>query len=218
MRKNLSSTGMSDRGRMSNQLGEYLDRCISHALATLAPYVPGQDLRLEDVEVLLWPQSWPNTACGWPGVAGQAFTTAYTVVVLGPSHDAVVYLGRPAYYLPQEGVSVAAREKFYQAVAARSMPSVRDCASVGCVRFTSTMPAASRSTKRNSRHNIPLATEKSEAAVALLRWYFERYPCPEIHADAVTNRPGRCPEESGDPGEWCFSAKVRKLLESLESS
>jgi hypothetical protein len=124
------------RSTPAGGIGAYVDHCIEHALALLAPPYPGQDLRVEDCEVFLFRQTWPNTACGWPGIAGQAFTSAYTVVVLGPHGDAVVYLGRPAYYLPVgDDVPAAKRETFHEALLAHRMPAVRDCASVGCRRI-----------------------------------------------------------------------------------
>jgi len=125
--------------------GGYVDRCVEHALTVLQPVAADVDLVVDDdIEVHLFRQSWPDTACGWPGIAGQAFTSAYTVVVLGPCSDAVVYLGRPAYYLPpaeargqqtRPGPSSAKRDKFYAALNARTMPRVADCGSVGCRRF-----------------------------------------------------------------------------------
>lgn len=37
---------------------------------------------LQHCRVYSWPQMWSNTACGFPGMAGQAFTTAQTTVFL----------------------------------------------------------------------------------------------------------------------------------------
>lgn len=52
-----------------------------------------------EVNVYTFPQTWSNTACGHGGVAGQAFTTAYTVVVeCQHSQACAVYFGpRLAY-------------------------------------------------------------------------------------------------------------------------
>jgi hypothetical protein len=117
-------------------IGAYVSRCVRHALSTLAPPFPGGRLTADDCDVALWKQSWPNTACGWPGIAGQAFTSAYTVVVVGPHGDAVVYLGRPAYRLPSPAdVSDEKRAAFYEAVSQRRMPRVVDCGAIGCKRI-----------------------------------------------------------------------------------
>ena len=52
------------------------------------------------VEVTAFVQTWGNTACGFPGISGQAFTPAYTVIVEGPQRDAAVYFGgRLAYHI-----------------------------------------------------------------------------------------------------------------------
>lgn len=54
----------------------------------------------EEMVVYMFPQIWGNTAIGFGGIAGQAFTTAYTIVVYGPKEDVCVYFGgRFAYYI-----------------------------------------------------------------------------------------------------------------------
>ena len=65
-------------------------------------------------------------------------------------------------------------------------------------------------------------TARSEAAEgrvarleAVLRWFVSEFPCPEIHA-SVSNRPGRCPEVSDDPNEYCASARFQKALAGPE--
>ena len=45
----------------------------------------------------------------------------------------------------------------------------------------------------------------------VLRWFVSQFPCPEIHA-SIDNRPGRCPENSDDPEEWCASARFQRAL------
>ena len=49
---------------------------------------------------------------------------------------------------------------------------------------------------------------------AVLRWFVGEFPCPEIHATA-NNYPGRCPEDSDDPNEWCASARFQRALVGL---
>jgi hypothetical protein len=117
-------------------LGDYVNRCVEHALGYLERFAPGPagGLGFSDVEIYLWPQSWSDTTCGRGGVGGQAITTAHTVVIVGPSQDAVVYLGRPAYYLPA-GADGDHREAFWRAIAGRQMPSVSSAGRIGCRRI-----------------------------------------------------------------------------------
>lgn len=43
-------------------------------------------------------QLWGNTACGWAGMAGQAFTTSDVIIISYPEYKiAVVYINRFAY-------------------------------------------------------------------------------------------------------------------------
>lgn len=64
-----------------------------------------QDLKLdilgEDMlQVYSWHQTWSSTSCGFGGVAGQAITTAQTVVIMYEGNGAYVYHhGRFAYKL-----------------------------------------------------------------------------------------------------------------------
>ena len=86
----------------------------------------------QECRVTAFPQLWGSTALGYGGIGGSAMTTAYTVVV----ESAVVGLravyfgeaGRLAYLVPIGG---AHEETFRQAVAAQSLPSVRDAAALG---------------------------------------------------------------------------------------
>lgn len=43
--------------------------------------------REDDVEILMWPQTWGSTALGYGGMGGASVTSAYTVIV----HDHVNY-------------------------------------------------------------------------------------------------------------------------------
>jgi hypothetical protein len=53
---------------------------------------------LGEVEVYHFPQTWSDTSCGFGGIAGQAFTTIYTTVVIESMTNAAVYMGgRHAY-------------------------------------------------------------------------------------------------------------------------
>lgn len=48
---------------------------------------------LRDVEIDMFVQTWSDTSLGFGGVAGQAFTSAYTVVVLCDYNEWAVYHG-----------------------------------------------------------------------------------------------------------------------------
>lgn len=54
---------------------------------------------MSDVEVDMFVQTWSDTSCGFGGMAGQAFTSAYTVVVFCEmtSDYAVYHAGQFAY-------------------------------------------------------------------------------------------------------------------------
>lgn len=72
----------------------------------------------EDVEVRKWEQTWPDTSCGFGGLAGQAFTTAPTVVVQHRETDeAVVYHANNFAYRVHTPSA-----KFQEAMMARQLP------------------------------------------------------------------------------------------------
>ena len=54
-----------------------------------------------EVEVYHFPQLWDSTALGFGGVGGQAFTTAYTTVVISNPAAAVYFGGRLAYKIAE---------------------------------------------------------------------------------------------------------------------
>lgn len=75
--------------------------------------------RQDEVDVIMFQQTWGSTALGFGGIGGQAITSAYTVVVEGLQGDACVYFaGRLAYHIEGPG------PKFWEDVAARSMHQV----------------------------------------------------------------------------------------------
>jgi hypothetical protein len=53
----------------------------------------------QEVEVYHFPQTWSSTALGFGGVGGQAFTTAYTTVVIHVRDAAVYFNGGYAYLI-----------------------------------------------------------------------------------------------------------------------
>ncbi len=81
-----------------------------------------------EVSVRMFPQMWSSTALGFDGVAGQAMTLAYTVVV-SASYDlisAVYFGGRFAYLARNDG-------RFHECLANEQMPAVRDADNELCV-------------------------------------------------------------------------------------
>ena len=55
---------------------------------------------MSEISVYHFPQTWSDTSLGFGGVAGQAFTQAYTTVVMESETNAAVYFaGRLAYVI-----------------------------------------------------------------------------------------------------------------------
>ncbi len=56
----------------------------------------------DDICWYSWPQSWPDTSCGFGGPAGQSFVSAQTLVVefLFDKEMYVYHDGRYAYHVP----------------------------------------------------------------------------------------------------------------------
>ena len=69
----------------------------------------------EEVVMQAWEQTWPNTSCGFGGIAGQAFTTAPTVVVQHKDTEATVvyHANRFAYRVlsPSASFQTALQQK-----------------------------------------------------------------------------------------------------------
>lgn len=55
--------------------------------------------REHEMEVYSFPQTWGDTSLGFGGVAGQAFTSAQTTVVLTNTLKAAVYFSRRLAYV-----------------------------------------------------------------------------------------------------------------------
>jgi hypothetical protein len=78
---------------------------------------------LNDVEVHHFPQTWSDTSTGFGGVAGQAFTQAYTTVVICELTSAAVYFGgRRAYVLDP----IINQNEFLKDLHAHAMASVEN--------------------------------------------------------------------------------------------
>lgn len=51
-------------------------------------------LRIDEMEVIMFPQTWSDTSLGFGGMAGQAMSAAYTVIVTSRiSSECLVYVG-----------------------------------------------------------------------------------------------------------------------------
>ena|ERR1700739_2139284 len=96
---------------------------IYHALGRLEPItaLSGKvtPLSVRDCSVTMFDQTWSDTCLGFPGIGGQSFTSAYTVIVEGPNLDYAVYFGgRFAYCIKDPS------HKFFVDMANRSMAEV----------------------------------------------------------------------------------------------
>lgn len=69
-----------------------------------------------DVDMHVVQQTWGNTACGWGGIGGQAFTTTYTVVFENSTLQtvAVYYNGRLAYLADFDDAMEVCRKANYK--------------------------------------------------------------------------------------------------------
>ncbi len=107
--------------------------------------------------VLLFPQTWPSTAIGFGGIAGQALTEAYTVVVTNDADgcSAVYSGGRLAYLVP---AAAAEREAFDGYLKGWSMPSVDAALRQHGWSPAQTPPIACVARKKTRRRDL---TEKS---------------------------------------------------------
>lgn len=83
---------------------------------------------LQDVEVYMFVQGWSDTSLGFGGVAGQAFTTAYTVVVfcLDTGEYAVYHGGRFAYMIVRESRSKEGFTRFKEDLADYNLAGFTD--------------------------------------------------------------------------------------------
>lgn len=78
----------------------------------------------EDVDVLMFSQTWGSTALGYGGLGGAAMTSAYTVVVEGLGWRCVYFgCGRLAYKIEMASLTDEQREAWRQAVVKQWIPS-----------------------------------------------------------------------------------------------
>ena len=83
-------------------------------------------LMTDELEVVMFPQTWGSTATGYGGMGGAAMTSVYTVIVSYDSTTYCVYFGcgRLAYKLTWADMSPSGRDNFMSDMSARSMAAV----------------------------------------------------------------------------------------------
>lgn len=83
---------------------------------------------MSDVTVDMFVQTWSNTSCGFGGMAGQAFTSAYTVVVFCDMTNeyAVYHAGQFAYLIKMETQSKEGYDRFREDLAGRCLAGYMD--------------------------------------------------------------------------------------------
>jgi len=81
----------------------------------------------DELEIIMFPQTWGSTALGYGGMGGAAMTAAYTIVLSFHLQTYCVYFGsgRLAYKLEYINMSKEGRENFFMDMANRNMADVR---------------------------------------------------------------------------------------------
>jgi hypothetical protein len=80
----------------------------------------------DELEIIMFPQTWGSTALGYGGMGGAACTSAYTIILSFHLQTYCVYFGggRLAYKLNWADMSPEGRDNFLSDMAARNMASV----------------------------------------------------------------------------------------------
>jgi hypothetical protein len=80
--------------------------------------------REDDVEVIMFPQTWGSTALGYGGMGGAAVTEAYTVVVCkGDLYCVYFGEGECAYTIKYSELTSEGRERLREDIRNHTMPS-----------------------------------------------------------------------------------------------
>lgn len=106
--------------------GTHWDECVADAARRATAALPFAESRLDevratDVQVVSFPQQWGSTACGFPGLGGQAFTTAQTMICVDPMGRAWVYHGARFAYVVERP-----NDAFWEAAGGQRLPGARD--------------------------------------------------------------------------------------------
>lgn len=81
---------------------------------------------VDDVEVVMFPQTWGSTALGYGGMGGAAMTPAYTVIVTCRNVSCVYFGGRRlAYSIDASKQSSAGKEEWRKDIAAHQLADCR---------------------------------------------------------------------------------------------
>lgn len=79
----------------------------------------------DELEVVMFPQTWGSTALGYGGLGGSAMTGAYTIVITYHNYVCVYFgCGRLAYSLDYSKMSPEGRENFHSDLQAHTMAAV----------------------------------------------------------------------------------------------
>jgi len=80
----------------------------------------------DELEIIMFPQTWGSTALGYGGMGGQAMTPAYTVVVSYENHMCVYFgHGCLAYRLDYNQMSAEGRERWREDLQAHNLEDIR---------------------------------------------------------------------------------------------
>jgi len=84
----------------------------------------------DELEIIMFPQTWGSTALGYGGMGGAAITSAYTIIVCYKMTTYCVYFGcgRLAYRVTWADMTPSGRDNFLSDMAARNMADVRGSA------------------------------------------------------------------------------------------
>lgn len=79
----------------------------------------------DEVEVVMFPQTWGSTALGYGGIGGAAMTPAYTVIVTYHNYSCVYFgYGRLAYMIDRNKMSHEGRANYQSDISCHSMVEV----------------------------------------------------------------------------------------------
>lgn len=81
----------------------------------------------DEIEIVMFPQTWGSTALGYGGIGGSAMTPGYTIIITYHNHICVYFgCGRLAYKLDLSKMSPEGRDRYTRDVAAQNMASIRE--------------------------------------------------------------------------------------------
>ena len=78
---------------------------INDTLNKVYKYIEENYKNLIIEDIIVFSQSWPDTSCGFGGMAGQSFTSAFTTVIVSSEGYIVFIGGRYAYTVKNPSVN-----------------------------------------------------------------------------------------------------------------